>query len=363
MGTEEALTPIGRCGRYLLLKRIAAGGMGEIFLGQDEAGRMVAVKRMLPEAASDPTFVGMFIDEARVTKDLEHENIAKVYEFGEVGSSYYLAMEWIDGASLLELLAAVAERGRHLPVPLAAQIVAGVASALDYAHRQVAPDGHPLDLVHRDVSPANIMITLSGEVKLLDFGMAKARTQLEKTQAGFVKGKFGYLAPEQILGKVDPRTDLFALGLCFYECLTGRQLFEGGTAVQTVMAIQGYKAPPDIRALRPDVSPELAAFARRALMPHLEERFQDGEEMRRAVVEATGIRMNDPAPLGALMRELFPERLPTQAPAKSLRPEGISNMLEKRRAARQRRNHLVVALLGLVALASGAMVVSRLLTY
>lgn len=239
---------LGRCGRFRLLERIGAGGMGEIFRAEeDETGRVVAVKRLLKECARDPVFVGMFLDEARLVTLLRHPNVCEVYENGQEGEHYYLVMELIDGVSLHDLL--VSRDMLGLPFRLAARIVAEVASALDYAHRLPDGDGVPLGIVHRDVSPANIMIARDGRVKLVDFGLAKARTQLVKTQPGLVKGKFGYLAPEQLTGHVDWRTDLFALGLCLYEATTGRPLFGQNTAAETVTAIRSFTGPPPIEGV------------------------------------------------------------------------------------------------------------------
>jgi len=236
---------LGRCGRFRLLERIGAGGMGEIFLAEeDETGRRVAVKRLLAQCAKDPVFIGMFLDEARLVERLKHKNVCETYEHGQEGKHYYLVMEYIDGVSLRDLLEARSYRG--LPFPLAARVIAEVASGLDYAHRFAGDDGKPLGIVHRDISPANIMIARDGRVKLVDFGLARARTQIMKTQPGLVKGKFGYLAPEQLSGRIDWRTDLFALGLCTYEAITGRQLFDQHSAAETVQAIQSFQGPPEV---------------------------------------------------------------------------------------------------------------------
>ncbi|MCB9597614.1 MAG: protein kinase [Sandaracinaceae bacterium] len=239
------MSELGRCGRFRLLERIGAGGMGEIFLAEEDGtGRRVSIKRLLSQCAKDPVFIGMFLDEARLAERLQHPNVCDVFEHGLEGRNYYLVMEHIDGVSLRELLE---NRGfRGIPFPLAARILAEAASGLDYAHRFADEDGKPLGIVHRDVSPANIMIARDGRVKLVDFGLAKARTQIMKTQPGLVKGKFGYLAPEQLLGKVDWRTDLFALGLCAYEAVSGQQLFGQHTAAETVQAIKAFSGPPPI---------------------------------------------------------------------------------------------------------------------
>ncbi|MBZ0117332.1 MAG: serine/threonine protein kinase, partial [Sandaracinaceae bacterium] len=252
----DAPPSIGRCGPYVLVRRLGAGGMGEIFLAKDpRTGREVAIKRLLSECARDPVFIGMFLDEARLAARLLHPNIGRVEHHGQEGSHYYLVMEPIHGVSLKQLLDA--RPGRGLPFALACRIVAEVCSALDYAHRLKDELGVPLGVVHRDVSPANVMIAKDGAVKLVDFGLAKARTQLMKTQPGLVKGKFGYLAPEQLGGKIDWRTDLFGLGLILFEALTGRALFNQQTAAETVQAVASFRGPPRLAGVVPGVPPEL----------------------------------------------------------------------------------------------------------
>lgn len=271
---------LGRCGPYRLLERVGAGGMGEIFRATGPDGRQVAIKRLLPGCAKDPVFIGMFLDEARLLAKLEHSNVCRVIEHGNDADRYYLVMEHIEGVSLGQLLA---RRGRTgLSVPLACRVIAEVASALDYAHRLKDERGVPLGIVHRDVSPGNIMIGRDGVVKLVDFGLAKARTQLMKTQPGLVKGKFGYLAPEQLTGEVDYRTDLFALGLCFYEAVTGTQFFGQSTAAQTVAAIRELRDPPRIASLigAPAALDEVIA---RALAPDPEARFESAAAFRAAL--------------------------------------------------------------------------------
>jgi serine/threonine protein kinase len=278
---QEAL---GTCGRFTLERRIGGGGMGEIFLGRDPDGGAVAIKRLLRECAKDPVFIGMFLDEARLVERLRHPNVCEVFEHGQDGAHYFLAMEHIEGFSLQELLD---RRGRAgLPYPLACRIVAEVAAGLDYAHRLTDGMGVALGIVHRDVSPANIMIGRDGRVKIVDFGLAKARTQLMKTQPGLVKGKFGYLAPEQLGGTVDWRTDLFALGLCLHEALTGEQLFGQQTAAETVQAIQRFEGPPPLAGRVAGVPPALDAVLRKALAREPADRFESAAAFRAALGEA-----------------------------------------------------------------------------
>lgn len=285
--------------------------MGEIFLarGPQPGGGvgLSAVKRLLPQAAADPVFVNMFLDEGRLVKQLEHPNICRVWDLGQTEDHYYLAMEWLDGVSLQLLLRRAAGRG-GIPIPIAARIAEQVASALDYAHRLNDEEGQHLGIVHRDVSPPNIIIELSGRVRLLDFGLAKARTQLAKTQPGYVKGKFGYMAPEQLSGKVDYRTDVFALGLCLYEALTGRKVFSQTTAGDTITAIRGYDQAPSVRERRPDVPEALDAIVQKALAPRPSQRYSSAGEMQlylQRAVEKSGPPATD-ADLAALVSDLFP---------------------------------------------------------
>lgn len=304
--------------------------MGEIFTARAPDGRRVAIKRLLPGCASDPVFIGMFLDEARLLLRLRHPNICEVYEHGNDADHYYLVMEHIEGLSLHELLVRRARMG--LPVLLACRIVAEVAAALDYAHRLTDDAGRPLAVVHRDVSPGNIMIARDGRVKLVDFGLAKARTQLMKTQPGLVKGKFGYLAPEQLAGRVDYRTDLFALGLCFYEAILGVPLFGQRTAAETVAAIRELREPPRPSTLVPDAPPGLDALFARALAHDPAARFESAAAFRAALgqlVLASGRSAVTSADLAAeVARALAPPAAPpspstlepTDADVSALRP-------------------------------------------
>lgn len=292
---------LGSCGRFTLVRKIGAGGMGEIFLAEGPDGRPVAIKRLPAEGAKDPLFAGMFLDEARLVSRMRHPNVCEVHEHGMEGLNYFLAMEHIDGKSLAELL----KEHDRLPAGLACRVIAEVAAGLDYAHRLTDEAGEPLGIVHRDVSPANIMVRADGVVKLVDFGLAKARTQLMKTLPGLVKGKFGYLAPEQLGGTIDWRTDVFALGLCLYEALAGRPLFNQRTAAETVQAIRSFTGPPALTGVVPDVTHELDAVLARALAPTPSRRFESAAAVRVAlaeVVRAMPPESVSPERLAALVR-------------------------------------------------------------
>ncbi len=308
------MAELGRCGPYTLKRWVEAGGMGEIFLAEGPTPRghgLAALKRLLPQAKADPQFIHMFLDEGRLARRLAHPNVCQLYDLGEDGEHFYMAMEWVDGVPLGRLVARAAGRG-GLPVPIVAHIIAETASALDYAHRLRDDQGRFMGVVHRDVSPPNIMVDLRGRVKLLDFGMAKARTQLAKTQPGYVKGKFGYLAPEQLTGDVDARTDVFALGLCLYEALTARPVFDQETAAETIANINAFIGPPRAAEKNRAVFPELDAVIDRACSPRKERRFQSAGEMRNAILQSLDAhgQTKSPADVAALVQELFPERKP-----------------------------------------------------
>ncbi len=308
------LAPVGTIGRYEIVGRIAVGGMAEIFLGRETgpraAQRELVVKRILPKAHDSETHVESFVHEATLCMRLRHPVICAIYEFGQEGESFYIAMEYVHGVSLREL----ADRARAqggLPVPIAAKIVADVAGALHYAHTARGDDGEPLGIVHRDVTPENIMIGFDGTVKLLDFGIAKARSQTQKTQQGELKGKFAYMSPEQYQGSdLDGRADVFSLGVCLHEALVGGTLFARGSEFETVAAILFGETPPSVRETRPEVPEAIDAIARLALAKAREQRFQTAEEMQLALLRflsATRSIVRE-AEVAALATELFPKR-------------------------------------------------------
>jgi serine/threonine protein kinase len=199
-------------GQYVLLEPIKAGGMSEIWRARPESGSsVVAIKRVLPQYAKDPDILGMFLDEARVAVQLSHPNIARVFDLGRVDDDLFLAMEYVPGSDLRAIFKRAAERGQLMPIPRAVHVIAKICDALDHAHRRTDGSGRPLQIVHRDVAPDNCLVTFDGEVKLIDFGVAKASTQSNKTRVGVLKGKLSYMSPEQVAGVgVDRRSDLFS---------------------------------------------------------------------------------------------------------------------------------------------------------
>ena len=281
--------------RYKITERLDAGGMAEVFRGIAESSvgglkRAVAIKRILPNLTKNKRFVQMFLDEARLALHLQHTNIVLVYDVGSSGSgedtSYFLVMEYIDGCNLKVLLQTLQSMGQRLPVSQTLYMIMEICKALAYAHDLNDPEtGKPLGIVHRDISPPNILFSKRGEVKLADFGLAKAASQLENTDPGVVKGKFSYLSPEAARGEeVDNRADIFAVGILLYEMLTGKRLFDGETDYQTVLLVRKAEVP-SIPAQNPDVAPELEQVVRKALALDPGQRFQRADDLGDALAQ------------------------------------------------------------------------------
>ncbi|HSN82716.1 MAG TPA: protein kinase [Polyangiales bacterium] len=268
--------------RYNLIEKLEAGGMAEVFLGEATSvqgfKKRVAIKRVLPHLASHTNFIGMFLDEARLGARLSHANVVSVFDIGKSDNSFFIVMEFVDGTNLKKMLETLRVKRQHFPLKDAIFIAMEACRGLSYAHELVDEDGHPLDLVHRDVSPPNILISKRGEVKVTDFGLAKARTQLERTDPGVVKGKFSYLSPEIASGHpVDERADIFALGVCLWEMLGGRRLFLGETDYETVQAVSRARVP-SLVDIHPEIDEQFDAIVQKALAKKPEERFQTARE-------------------------------------------------------------------------------------
>ena len=231
-------------GQYEILERIASGGMAELYkakrTGVEGFQKIVAIKKILPHLADDEAFVTMFADEAKLAAQLNHPNIIHIYDLGKIqAGGYFIAMEYVDGRDLQTIQQSGRALGIPLPVPLAVYVASKVASALDYAHRRRDAEGHELNIVHRDVSPQNILISYEGDIKLCDFGIAKAASKASKTQSGALKGKIQYMSPEQAWGKpIDRRSDLFSLGVVLHELLTGERLFGGDTDINVLEKVR-----------------------------------------------------------------------------------------------------------------------------
>jgi serine/threonine-protein kinase len=274
-----------KLGRYTLERRLAAGGMAEVYLarqsGPEGFEKVCVVKRMLPHLNDDQTFVGMFLDEAQLAARLTHPNIAQIFDFGrdEEEDAYYLAMEYVPGANLHRVIDDHARR--HAPMPLgpAVKMVALACAGLGFAHTAADESGAPLHIIHRDVSPHNIMLSKNGDIKLIDFGIAKANVGTHATKAGTLKGKYAYMAPEQIRGQpLDHRTDIYAMGLVLYELLAGRPAIVGDSEA-TLMGAAARRDFAPIHTLRPDVPQKVRDVVERATALALTDRYASAVEM------------------------------------------------------------------------------------
>ena len=272
--------------RYTVLERLGGGGQAEVFRGVAETlqgfKKACAIKRVLPHLSSNPQFVAMFLDEARLSLFLQHANVVHVFDISRADDgTYFLAMEFVDGCDLKLLAEFEIGRRGTVPIGLALYITSEACKGLAYAHHLTHPEtGAPLHIVHRDISPPNIMLSKNGEVKVVDFGLAKAKSQVEITDEGVVKGKFAYLAPEATLGlEVDERADVFALGTILWELLTGRRLFLAETPQRTVQLVREARIP-SITAQNPKVTPELDAIVRKALARDRDERYQTAADFQ-----------------------------------------------------------------------------------
>ena len=277
--------------KYRVTDKLDAGGMAEVFRGFSESAvggikKAVAIKRILPNLTKNKKFIQMFLDEARVSMHLQHANIVGVFDIGMAETAYFIVMEFVDGANLKNIIESLRRQGRRLPLPQVIYVMMEVCKGLQYAHDAVDPEtGRELGIVHRDISPPNILISKRGEVKLVDFGLAKATSQLETTDPGVVKGKFSYLSPEAANGKdVDRRADIFAVGILLYELLTGKRLFFGETDYQTVELVRQAKVPP-IAPQNPEVAPELEQIVRRTLARDVEERYASAADLQDALAQ------------------------------------------------------------------------------
>jgi hypothetical protein len=304
LDSETLVRPRARFGKYELVTPLGTGGMAQVLVartwGPEGLGKLVALKRILPHLAVDEAMVEQFLDEARVALRLAHPNLVSVHDFGELGGTHYIAMELVRG---IDLDALIQSPAGPLMAPVACGLLVQALAGLHAAHEVRAEDGTPLHLVHRDLSPHNLMVGFDGQVKILDFGVAKVRRQRTVTLPGIVKGKPLYMSPEQALGeKLDRRSDIFAMGLILYEAMTGRRPFDRGGEIKTMEAIV------DEPVSRPrEISLPLWEVVSRALQKDPTRRYDDAEQMAQALQEAAA-----PAgegELGRLAAVYFPQRL------------------------------------------------------
>ena len=270
-------------GKYLLLDRISVGGMAEVFkaksYGVEGFEKIIAIKRILPTMGEDRDFIKMFIDEAKIAGQLAHANICQIFELGRIDGSHFIAMEYIWGKDLLQIQNRLRKTKQPMPINMSCFAIAKVLEGLDYAHRKRDPLGRPLEIVHRDCSPQNVLVSYEGEVKVIDFGIAKATSRNSRTMAGVLKGKFGYMSPEQVRGlPLDRRSDIFAIGTMLYECLTGERLFQGETDFSTLEKVRNVDiAAP--RQVNPSIPEPIEKIILKALAKDVEDRYQWCSEM------------------------------------------------------------------------------------
>lgn len=298
---------LGRVGRYEILHRIAAGGMAELYLakyvGPNGFEKRCAIKRVLPQHAINDTFSEMFLNEARVTALFDHPNIAQVFDMGRDDEGrLYIVMEHVNGLNLRQILRRCQEKGRILPPELASWIMAQALDGLAYAHAfREEPSGRPLNLVHRDISPQNILVSREGSVKVVDFGIAKAASIRAQTVAGMLKGKLGYMSPEQAQGDpLDARSDIFCAGICLYELITGERPFAGVDEFSTLTAI--LDAPPPPIPSRAECPPGIEAAVYKALEKNPDQRFQTAREFQIALYQ---VLRRSPTPLANHVTSAF----------------------------------------------------------
>jgi serine/threonine-protein kinase len=274
-------------GRYQLLKKLATGGMAQIYLarqlGPEGFEKFLVVKRILPHLAENDEFITMFLDEARIAARLNHPNVVQIFDLGAQDDSFFIAMEFIHGEDVRRVWKHADKVGKPIPLPLICRIIIDACAGLDYAHKKLDQSGRALNIVHRDISPQNILVSFEGGVKIVDFGIAKAADQATVTKSGVLKGKYSYMSPEQAAGQpIDCRTDIFALGVVLYELLTGTRLFKRATDIQTLNAVTECKiAPPS--QINDRVPPDLDAIVMKALAKDRTQRYSEAKQLGAAL--------------------------------------------------------------------------------
>ncbi len=304
-----------RLGAYRLVRRLATGGMAELFLARAPAARgseerLAVIKRILPQYADRDELIRMFFAEARLVAALRHPNIVRVHDIGEHDGLPFFTMEYVHGQDLREIVRAARRQQRAIPLEHALHIVMGVAAGLDHVHDHRGPDGRPLGIVHRDVSPSNVLVAYAGDVKIADFGIAKATADPDTTLSGALQGKIPYVSPEQCRGEpVDRRSDVFCMGTLLWELTTGQRLFGGDNA----LAIMNRVAKADVplpSAVRPGCPPQFEAIVMRALALEPDRRWASAQELRLALegfVRQARLHVS-PGRVGELVRALCPPR-------------------------------------------------------
>ncbi len=305
-------------GKYRLIKKIAVGGMAEIYYarmsGPSGFQKDLVVKKVLPALASQKDFIDMFADEARIVARMNHPNIVQVFDFGNIEGQYYIAMEYVNGRDLRQVIDRHKAIGRPMDAQFALAVARDVAKALQYAHSMTDEHGKPLGIIHRDVTPKNILISFQGAVKLTDFGVAKARARITHTRTGVLKGKFAYMAPEQVMGRqIDHRMDLFSLSTVLWETLSLQRLFKGDSEAEILGRLL-HQTIPSIRDFCTEHSECIQGILNEGLAKDPDLRFQSAGEMVMAIRDCMSVMGGMEPDIGAYMKEIFGvEDLQTQA--------------------------------------------------
>ncbi len=320
--------------RYRITERVAAGGMAEVFRGVAESlqgfKKNIAIKRILPSLTKNKKFVAMFLDEARLSLVLQHANIVQVFDIAHTDDTYFIVMEYVDGVDLKAIMEWRRKINRRVPIAHTLYVIMEICKGLSYAHELTNPEtGKPLGIVHRDISPPNVLISKQGEIKVVDFGLAKATSQIETTDPGVVKGKMSYLSPEAARGEeVDASADIFAVGILLYEMLTGKRLFYGETDYQTVELVRNAKIPP-IKPQNPQVEPELEDIVRKSLAKRKEDRYTSPLDMQDALAQysySRGLKVIS-RDIAELVRQCLDDRASQSSDGK--KPSIIDHMLQE----------------------------------
>jgi serine/threonine protein kinase len=302
-----------RFGRYTVLECLGSGGMATVHRATIDIGggviREVALKRLLPQLADEKQLVEDFVREAKLAAHLQHPNIVRILELGRHGPTYFIAMELVRGHSLLALLKLLHQRRALAPIGIVVAILAEILDALDYASNATDADGEPLEIVHRDLSPSNLIVTEEGNLKIIDFGVAKSVSGKFMTSSGLVKGKLGYMAIEVLAAKqIDKRADIFSIGVVAWEMLTGRRLFTGQNEYDVITKIKkGASQKPS--ELNKDVSPELDEIVMHALSRKPADRWPSAAVMKRALDHVRRTYRQGVREIAAWTRTLVPEPL------------------------------------------------------
>ncbi|HEY0713917.1 MAG TPA: serine/threonine-protein kinase, partial [Polyangia bacterium] len=324
--------------------------MAEVFkakaFGVEGFERLLALKRILPNIAEDEEFITMFIDEAKIAVQLQHANIAQIFDLGKVDDSFFIALEYVHGKDLRAIFDHFRKTGERMPAAQVCYVMMQVCEGLDYAHNKRDSQGRELGLVHRDVSPQNVLVGYEGEIKLIDFGIAKAAGKASKTQAGILKGKFGYMSPEQVRGlPVDRRSDVFAVGICLYELLTGERLFIGESDFSTLEKVRNVEILPP-SSFNKKIAPELERIVLKALAKDAEDRYQNAIDLHddlQAYLYSTG-EFFSRKDLAQWMRKIFANEIADESARNAQweqleQPTPVPFMGESRKAAASSRGH------------------------